>query len=189
MNVRRPAALVACALAAAVPLAGCGNKESEIKSGETESAYLDLGDLRYQVQISRQLNPADVEDRSYLTGIPRAQARLKPGESWFGVFVRVENPHERAIQSASQFELGDTQGTVYRPVAIPRANPFAYVPGKVAGHGALPDQSSVAQANESINGELVLFKVKTASFANRPLELKILGPTVPQDEVTVDIDV
>ena len=189
MILRRPATVLACALAAAVPLAGCGNKEKEVKSAETESAYLDLGNLRYQVQISRQLNPADVEDRAYLTGIPRAQARLKPGESWFGVFVRVENPHERAIQSANQFELGDTQGTVYRPVAIAHSNPFAYVAGKVAGHGTIPADSSVGQANESINGELVLFKVKTASFANRPLELKILGPTVPQDEVTVDLDV
>ena len=189
MTFRRPAALLACALVAAVPLAGCGNKEEETKAGETEAAYLDLGNLRYQVQISRQLNPRDVEDRAYLQGLPRTAAQLKAGESWFAIFVRVENPHNRTIPAASQFELSDTSGTLYRPVPIPRANPFAYVAGPVAAKQTLPPNSSVAQANESINGSLVLFKVKTASFANRPLELKILGPAVPQDEVTVDIDV
>jgi hypothetical protein len=181
--------LALIAVLVAVPLAGCGNKESEVKSGETESAYLDLGELRYQVQISRQLNPADVEDRAYLQGVDPAQAKLKPGESWFAVFVRVENPHERSLPTATQFELGETSGKLYRPVRIARSNPFAYVGGRVAGHGALPPQSSVAQANESINGALVLFKVRTASFDNRPLELKIFGPEVPQDVVTVDLDV
>ena len=181
--------LLLIALLVAVPLAGCGNKESEVKSGETEAAYLDLGDLRYQIQISRQLNPRDVEDRAYLTGVDPAQARLGKDEAWFAVFVRVENPHEAAHVAATQFELSETSGKIYRPVRIARTNPFAYLGGSVAGHQTLPLNGSVAQANESINGALVLFKVKTASFANRPLELKILGPTVPQDVVTVDLDV
>jgi hypothetical protein len=189
MTSRRPFAALVCALAVAGPLAGCGNKEDVIKEGDTEGVYLDLGNLRYQVQISRELNPADVEDKAYLTGVSRSDAVLKPGESWFAVFIRVENDHDFSIPSASQFELGDTQGNVYRPVAIARSNPFAYVPERIAGKHTLPAAGSVAQANESINGQLVLFKLKTTSFADRPLELKILGPTVPQDEVTVDIDV
>src|SRR3954463_10352905 len=159
--LRRRSALLFCALAVAVPLAGCGNKESEIKSAETEGAYLDVGELRYQVQISRQLNPADVEDRAYLQGIPRSVARLKPGESWFAIFVRVENDYKTPRKAATQFELTDTQGTIYRPVAIPRANPFAYQGGRVAGKSTLPPAGSVAQLNESVNGALVLFKVKT----------------------------
>ena len=61
--------------------------------------------------------------------------------------------------------------------------------GRVPGKGTLPPAGSVASANESINGSLVLFRLKTASFENRPLVLKILGPTVPQDEATVDLDV
>jgi hypothetical protein len=181
--------LALIAVLVAVPLAGCGNKESEVKSGETESAYLDLGGLRYQIQISRQLNPRDIEDRAYLTGVDPAQARLAKGEAWFAIFVRVENPHDTARAAATQFELSETSGKLYRPVSIARTNPFAYLGGSVAGRQTLPLEGSVAQANESINGALVLFKVKTASFANRPLELKIFGPTVPQDVVTVDLDV
>src|SRR3954469_128462 len=187
--LRRRSALLFCALAVAAPLAGCGNKESEIKSAETEGAYLDVGELRYQVQISRQLNPADVEDRAYLQGLPRDVARLQKGASWVAIFMRVENNNARPLPSATDFELDDTQGTTYKPLVLPASNPFAYGGGTVAAKSALPPLSSVAQANESIDGSLVLFKLKTASFANRPLELKILGPTVPQDEASVDSDV
>jgi len=186
---RRRVALIASILAAAAPLAGCGNKESEIKSAETEGAYLDVGQLRYQVEISRELNPADIEDRAYLEGLPRSAALLRPGQTWFAVFVRVENDTKKPQPAATDFQLTDTQDNVYRPVALPRANPFAYLGGRVPGKGTLPPLGSVANANESINGSLVLFKLKTASFENRPLVLKILGPTVPQDEATVDLDV
>jgi hypothetical protein len=189
MTSRRPFAALALALAVAVPLAGCGNKKDVLKFGDTEGVYLDLGQLRYQVQISRELNPADVEDKAYLTGVARRAAVLKPGESWFAVFVRVENDYDHPVPSASQFELSDTQGSVYRPVPIARSNPFAYKPARLAGKATLPASGSVAQQNESVNGLMVLFKIKTASFANRPLVLKILGPTVPQDEVSVDLDV
>ncbi|HEY3021215.1 MAG TPA: hypothetical protein VGJ32_13545 [Solirubrobacteraceae bacterium] len=186
---RRRLALVASVLAAAAPLAGCGNKEEEIKSAETEGAYLDVGQLRYQIEISRELNPADVEDRDYLEGLPRAAALLRPGQTWFAVFVRVENDTDTPQPAAVDFRLGDTQDNVYRPVPLPRANPFAYLGGRVPGKGTLPPAGSVAQLNESVNGGLVLFKIKTASFENRPLELKILGPSVPQDEATVELDV
>jgi hypothetical protein len=189
MSRRLRILVLVSALAAAAPLAGCGNKESEIKSAETEGSYLDLGQLRYQIQISRQLNPADVEDRAYLTGVDPAQRALKPGQSWFAIFVRVENDYKTPRKAATDFELTDTQDNLYRPVAIARSNPFAYKGGFVAGKSTIPPAESVAQLNESIGGALVLFKVKTASFDNRPLELKIFGPTVPQDEVTLDLDV
>jgi hypothetical protein len=178
-----------CTLAVAAPLAGCGNKESTIKSAETEGAYLDLGQLRYQIEISRQLNPTDVEDRAYLDGVLPSAAKLRPGQSWFAIFIRVENDYKTPRPAATQFELTDTQDNLYRPVPIARRNPFAYLGGSVAGKSTLPPAGSVAQLNESISGSLVLFKVKTASFDNRPLVLKIFGPTVPQDEATLDLDV
>ena len=186
---RRRLSMIACSLLASVVVAGCGNKESVIKQADTEGAYLDLGQLRYQVEISRQLNPADVEDRAYLQGLPPSVARLKPGESWFAIFVRVENDYKTPRKAATQFELTDTQGAKYRPIPVPRSNPFAYQGGNVAGKSTLPPAGSVAQLNESINGALVLFKVKTSSFDNRPLELKVFGPTVPQDEATQGLDV
>src|SRR5436853_2843659 len=135
----RPRLLASLAAAAAVaaPLAGCGDKQSVIKSADTEAAYLDLGQLRYQVEISRQLNPADIEDRTYLVGIPHSVGVLRPGESWFAIFVRVENDNKQPMQAATDFQLTDTQGTTYRPVPIPRSNPFAYVGGRVPANSTL----------------------------------------------------
>ena len=93
--IRLAAAMRRCLLlviaVAALGVSGCGDKEQTITAGESEAAYVTLGDLQYQVQISRQLNPRDVEDRAYLTGIAPDQARLRPGESWFGVFLLVQN--------------------------------------------------------------------------------------------------
>src|SRR5690606_38371032 len=65
MKLRRVLALTAVS-ALALPLAACGNKEEVVTHGHTEGSYLNVGNLTYQVQISRQLNPADVTDRSYL---------------------------------------------------------------------------------------------------------------------------
>ena len=182
-------ALIAAVLAAAAPLAGCGNKEDEILVAETEGAYLDVGELRYQVQISRQLNPVDIEDRAYFQGIPVRERILREGESWFGVFMRVENPSDEPQRATLDFELEDTQDTIYEPVRLAPENPFAYRGGVIQPAETLPPASSVAQQNEAIGGSLVLFKVRTDSFENRPLELKILSPDVPQSEATLALDV
>ena len=82
MQLRRLAAITAVALAAATSLAACGSGGEEPTAGETEGIYVNTGDLKYQVQISRQLNAADFEDRDYLTGLPVAdQEAGRPARS------------------------------------------------------------------------------------------------------------
>ena len=49
--------LLALAAASASVLAGCGNKLEVRTVGETEGIYVDVGELRYQVQLSRIINP------------------------------------------------------------------------------------------------------------------------------------
>jgi hypothetical protein len=62
------AALVACLAA----LAGCGAEEEEGHAVEGEP--LELGELLYNVQITRFLNEESIEDRAYLEGAePLAQ--------------------------------------------------------------------------------------------------------------------
>jgi hypothetical protein len=183
--IRRVLVLAACALV----VGGCGNKQSEIKFSETEGLYLDLGGLKYQVQISRQLNPYDVEDRSYLEGVPSELARVAPGDSWFAVFIRVENGSGKALPAADSFKLSDTQEHTFLPVPIAKSNPFAYAATNVGPKSNLPPNQSVAQLNESIGGSLVLFKVPVAAYANRPLELTIKNPRNPRDTASVDLDV
>ena len=53
----------------ATAFAGCGI-DDYIHEAETEGVYVDVGNLVYQVQLSRFLNPDDVEDREYLMGLP-----------------------------------------------------------------------------------------------------------------------
>jgi|SRR5919198_2511406 hypothetical protein len=174
------------ALVLALALSACGNKEKEVHFGATEGAYLDLGGLKYQVQISRELNPADPEDHGYLIGAD--QKTVRPDEAWFAVFMRAQNFTGQAHPAAREFELSDTQGNKWLPIPLPPQNVFAYRPVTVGANAVLPLPDSPAGEN-TIQGSLVLFKVPFANFANRPLVLKIVDPTDPAHSAEVDLDV
>ena len=187
--MRRSALLALLLLPVLAFAAGCGDKEEHVTKAESEGLYLDVGGLQYQVEISRQLNPTDVEDVAYLEGVPRSVKRLGSNESWFGIFLRVENHGDVARPAADSFELHDTQENVYTPVPIAASNPFSYQAGLVRAKEILPPNQSVAQLNESIAGSLVLFKVPNATYDNRPLELVIKDPRDRTKTASVDLDV
>jgi hypothetical protein len=187
MQLRRLAATTAVALAAATSLAACGSSE-EPSVGKTEGVYVNTGDLAYQVQISRQLNAADFEDRDYLTGLPAGEAKLAAGQEWFAVFIRVFNRTKADHPSASQFVIRDTTGKEYRPVAVDtNLNRTAYHPAVVHGGDQIPVPGSLARENLT-QGGLILFKVQSSSYASRPLELNITPPAGGKS-ATVDLDV
>ncbi len=188
MSLRRVLTLTALALLA-LPLAACGNKEEVTTFGHTEGAYLNVGDLTYQVQISRLLNPADNTDRDYLVDVPADQLQLGPDEQWFGVFVIAWNEGDKAVPAAQEFELTDTQENVYRPLLIGPKNVFAFRRGVIPADGQLPVLNSAASNNPSVNGGMLLFKVKNSTLDNRPLELKIHSLTGTPREAAVDLDV
>src|SRR3954469_21033760 len=102
--------LAVAAVAAALGLSACGNKTVSIHAGETEGIYLDVGPLKYQVEISRQLNPSIPEDRTFLSDIAPGDRHLGPEELWFAVFVRVENETDKAQSPTSDYTITDTQG-------------------------------------------------------------------------------
>jgi hypothetical protein len=183
----RPLMLVALAVLS-LALGACGNKHDEVTRGETEGIYLDLGELKYQVQISRELNPADVEDRGYLVALPAAERALKPDETWFAIFLRVQNVTNSPRPAAEEFEIVDTQGTVFRPVELGPENVFAYRPATLAPKSVLPLPDSPAAEN-TIQGALLLFKVPYANLENRPLEFEIRDPVSPDRKAAVALDV
>jgi hypothetical protein len=123
--------------------------------------------------MSRYLNPADVEDREYLIGLPEGTEELAPNEIYFGVWVRVENTSEdETLPAATVWEIHDTQENVYRPIAVDaEINPFVYEAVDVPPKTVLPLASSAA-GQGPIQGSLLLFKLKQESLQNRPLELK-----------------
>jgi hypothetical protein len=169
----------------ALPLAACGRKKTTT-FGTTEGTYLDVGPIAYQVQVSRILNPQDIEDRDYMQGV---QGTLAADEVWFAVFVRGQNTSDKTQPAADNFEITDTLNNTFRPVAIAKANPFAYKARPVAHGQLIPSGSSAAGAGVVQQGAMLLFKVKLSSLSNRPLEFHIKSPTVPQKEGTVELDV
>jgi hypothetical protein len=173
-SIRRSALAVLVTAVAALAATGCGSSETgQLKNNaETEGIYLDLGGMKYQIQLSRYLNPSDVEDRSYLAGLPTG---VKPtgNEVWFGIWMRVQNETGKPLPVATEYEIHDTQGAVYRPVPIDaKSNPFAYQAGAVGPEGVRPLPDGAAGTGP-IQGSLLLFKIKVDSLQNRPLEMHI----------------
>jgi hypothetical protein len=174
---------------ALVALAACGSSTGQVTSAETEGLYLDINGLKYQVQMSRYLNPADVEDREYLVGLPEGTEELPPDEIYFGVWVRVENTSEDETRpAATVWEIHDTQENVYRPLSVDaEINPFVFEPVEVPPKTVIPLASSAAGQGPT-QGLLLLFRLKIDSLQNRPLELKFSNGG-DSTEGTYDLDV
>jgi hypothetical protein len=186
---RRLATLVAVPVAA-IAIAGCGVEEVTTEAS-TEGIWVDAGSLDYQVQGSRLLEPGtQVPDQSYLKGIADGITAPNADEVWFAVFLRIENKTDETVPTAEDFEITDTVGNVFKPVAIdPEVNPFAYKSIELEPKGVVPDLDS-AQALDSAQGAELLFKIPLTSYANRPLEFKVVGNDAGGPaEATVDLDV
>ena len=125
MTPRRPIALLA-ALAAMAIAAGCGTK-GEDHEPVREGIAAPLAGLDYNVYITRQLNPQDVEDKDYYNGPEESEEcastgtgqSLTPEErpqrcptSLFGVFVQVCNEEtDGAPMAAREPRVQKTRGT------------------------------------------------------------------------------
>lgn len=204
---RLPLAIfLALALGAGLAAAGCGEEEElHVVEGEP----LELGELAYNVQITRFLNPDDAEDEGYLAG----QERPEPGQAYLGVFLTVENDGDEDADLPYAFKVRDTQaaegassGTgVYEP--IPSSSVYALqLPGQntednlgiepgtiddlqpmtVPAGGEIPIPSTTA-AEGVIGGAMLLFLVDQQVAENRPLELEVPGDAGESGFVELDI--
>ena len=170
--------LLATSVVAIVALGGCGVSAHEIEVNEGES--LELGDLRFDVQITRFLNPSSVEDAGYLEGAPP----LAKGQVYLGVFMQVKNEGEGANVVPFPFKITDTRGTIYVEEDI--ENDFALVPGTpLDPDQSVPGLETVAR-NGPIEGSLILFRIPESSTENRPFQLEVPGPGEP-GEIELDL--
>lgn len=181
---------VLLATAAAVALPGCFNahEEGTVTHGETEGIYVNVDKLKYQVQISRPLNPDDPEDEVYLQGFENVDdATLERGENWFAVFMRVENDsRDDAAQAVEKFEIEDTTGRRFEPLELDASvNRLAYEAGEVPPLGRIP-AANTAASDSTTQGAMLLFKIPGENLENRPLELLIEGAS---GEAHVNLDV
>jgi hypothetical protein len=172
---------------AALAVGACGDKQERTLHGDTEGTYIDVGNLKYQVQISRLLNPTDREDSGYMIDLPAGE-QLAPNEQWFAVFMRVENTSDKPGRAITDYSIRDTQNNVYRPIQMGPKNVFAYRAAVLQPKDVLPLPGSPAASN-SIQGSMLLFKIPVANFQNRPLVLQIPSESGPKEVGTVDLDV
>jgi hypothetical protein len=180
-------ALLSLAALAALAMGGCGNKTDTAIIAETEGIYVSVDDLTYQVQISRILNPASVEDQAYLAGLPEGEEPTSE-QVWFAIFMRVENETDEELPATDRFSIIDTQDNRFEPLELDaELNEFSYQARPIPPGELLPELNSPPSDN-TIQGALLLFKVEIQSLYNRPLELEIESLR-GGDNATVDLDV
>ena len=172
---RRFAALLLLLAALALPLglSACGDDESadEADAAALEEAVegepLELGELGYNVQITRFLNPDDIEDSEYLAGMPEP----KPGTDYLGVFIVIKNDSEEGLPSASDYVVTDTLENEYEP--LESESPYALdVGAEVAPESQLPIPGSTAATGPN-QAALIVFEVSEDVSDNRPLIMEI----------------
>jgi hypothetical protein len=202
--MRAPRFAIAALLAAALGggVAACGSEEElHVIEGEP----LEVGEVSYNVQITRFLNPDDPEDQGYLAG----QERPEPGEAYLGVFLTIENEGDEEFPVPSEFVVTDTEGTEHEP--IPSRSAYALqLPGlepdvesltqsdedldvvedlqplDVPAHGEIPIPDTTA-AEGVIGGAMLLFVVEQEVTENRPLELEV--PAGDGETGVIELDI
>jgi hypothetical protein len=166
----RGLALLAGAVAVVLGTAACG-QVSHPTTADNEGIYVDAGPLTYQVQISRELNPFNVEDKGYLAGV--SATAPAPDQEWFAVFLWAKNETKSNHVTANSFDIVDTQGNKYYPVAINSAvNPYAWTAEILKPLGTEPAPDSTAYFGPTQGREL-LFKLNDSVYSNRPITLEI----------------
>jgi hypothetical protein len=188
-------ALLALLLVSALALGACSDDShtrvtTGTYAGESgqNAPYLNVGPLIYEVQLSRELNPADTEDASYLTGLTPVQRKLLPGQEWFAVFLQVYNEGSAPHLAATNLTISDTERNTYAPIVPASTNEFAYRGGLLGSKARIPALNTVA-ADGPTQGALLLYKIKVLSLDNRPLELRIVDPLNPAQTASAELDV
>lgn len=179
--------VLACA---AFGFAACGgDREETVTVGESEAVYVTLGDLQYQVQLSRQLDQFAPADRDLLKGVPAAQRKLKADEIWFGVWLRVQNGSEAPKTTADEFRIKDTTGREFKPVELGPDSPFAYRSVELAGERALYPPPNSASGQSPTTGAFLLFRMPISALDFRPLEFEFASSELPGKVSAVRLDV
>jgi len=165
-------------LAAAMLVVACGEEqELDVKEGEP----VELGDLLYNVQITRFLNPSDPEDVAYLRG----QTDAPPDSEYLAVFMTIENEGDSTAEVPDEMTIVDTRDNTYEP--LESKSVYALELGaKVPAGDQVPAPDTPA-ASGPIKGATVLFLVDRAVTENRPIELEIPPPAGEEARVELDI--
>jgi len=100
-----------------------------------------------------------------------------PDQEWFAIFLWAKNQTRQAQTTSDNFDIVDTQGNRYYPVTVnPSVNQYAWTPQRLGPNGIEPGPDTAASFGPT-QGGLLLFKLNTSVYDNRPLTLQIMSPT------------
>jgi hypothetical protein len=179
-----------CALTIALGLAACGHKQAHptVADANNDGGYVDAGPVTYQLEISRVLNQYATEDSQYVKGLPAGTAPPTATQEWYGVFLWAKNQTSKPQTTTNNFVVVDTQGNRYYPLKLnPDINPYAWSSRTLQPLQTQPGPDTTASFGPT-QGQLLLFKIGTSAFANRPLTLDILGPEGTKTLATISLD-
>jgi hypothetical protein len=171
--VRRLLAAISL-LSASVLVAACGTHVNNVADANNNGKYVVAGPMTYQLQVSRLLNRYGLEDSGYLRGLPSSEARLSPDQMWYGVFLWAKNTTNEPQRTTALFDVVDTQGNVYHPIVFD--NPYVWTSQMLQPGAIWPNPNTTAGFGPT-GGALLLFKVNTDVYSNRPLTFEIRGNT------------
>jgi hypothetical protein len=173
-------ALVFALVLAVLGVAGCGN---DLSKEADEGVPIQLGDLTFNVQETRFLNPAQPDDQEYLAG---QQLPTPAGKSYLGVFLEIKNEGDDPVRLPTDAGMSVVDTTGAASEAIPSHTDFAAPLGSPLAAGDDIPAPGTAAANGPTQGAIVLFLLDQGVSENRPLKLEIdtEGET---GEITLDI--
>jgi hypothetical protein len=165
---RRLALPLIVLLTAGLLASACGTgEERDVKEGEA----VELGDLLYNVQLTRFLNRDDAEDRAYLEGVPEPPK----SKTYLAVFMTISNEGDGTAHVPATFTVSDTRDKEYEPTPV--HNGYALRLGApIPADSELPAPDTPA-ASGPIKGAMILFAVDEGVTESRPLELTIPSPS------------
>src|SRR5215213_11732194 len=112
-------ALALMLVLALVGVAGCGN---DLGEEADEGVPIRLGDLNFNVQETRFLNPAQADDQEYLAG---QQLPTPAGKSYLGVFLEIKNEGDDPVRLPNDAGMSVLDTTGAADEAIPSDTDFS----------------------------------------------------------------
>jgi hypothetical protein len=159
----------AALIAAAVLVAGCADGPPPARDAPDGTDVTQDG-VDYAVQTSRELNPADEDDRTFLGG--RVNGLSEPGMTLLGVFLQVRNAASTPRRALAAPQLVTAFGETFKPMRLPETDPFAYRGRRLAPGDQIPGPQSVATESPE-NGAIIVYRVPTGVFvSDRPFTIR-----------------
>jgi hypothetical protein len=180
-----PLALSAIALFAALVVLMA--TEKRVAAAAPDYRVVGVGGIDYEAMQGRPIHPQNAVDRRIVKGLSTADRRTPAGTILFGAFFSVSNDSSRVLRTAGRIELRNELGRVYRPVALPASNPYAYRARAMRPGIRLPSVGSPADDDLAATGLMLLFRVPAADYEDGVLELVIHDPLDPAQTASLRI--